>query len=275
MIQIRKTLNNVIGRIENERVYVLLSSGLDSQSLLFSSLELNKDVVIVSFTLKNKESRDFKKAKSIAEKLNLEFLPVYLPSDIKTLSQHVLSLANKYKCKSKTEFECTYPMLFAYKEISNHANGKATIVSGLGADCFYVLSKRGILHFKDKPDEFREATFFKENYCQKLQHEILMEEYNLEHVMPYLSMDVFNLFKGTTWEECNKPQQKNPVREQYKDELISGHFFKHTNFQLGDSGIADSFTQLLDTEWNFNNWKSVIGIYNAVVSGKIDKPVAA
>jgi asparagine synthetase B (glutamine-hydrolysing) len=269
MIKIRDTLNEIISEIEDDTIYLLLSSGLDSQSLLFSALELNKKVVVVSFTRVDYKSRDFKAAKSIAERLNLEFLPIYLPTKTKDIANYALILAKKYKCRTKTEFECTFPMIFVYKKISNHAKKKATIVSGLGADCYYVLSKKGMLHYKSKPDEFRSMTYEKENYCQINQHDILKSEFNLEHIVPYLDKRVFNLFYGKTWDECNKPKQKSHVREQYKKDLIPNHYFNHTNYQLGDSGIADLFSSLLDTNWNTKNWKSVTGIYNAVVKGEI------
>lgn len=268
-MKIRKTLNNIINEIDDNTIYLLLSSGLDSQSLLFSALEMNKNVVVVSFTRNDYESRDFKIAKAMAKKLKLEFLPVYLPTTIQEIANYSIILAKKYKCKTKTEFECTFPMIFSYKEISNHAKRKAIIVSGLGADCYYVLSKKGILHYKNKPDEFRNMTYKKENYCQVNQHNILKKEFDIEHCIPYFDKRIFDLFKGSTWDECNRPKQKYHVRDQYKKDLIPNHYFNHTNYQLGDSGIADLFSNLINTSWNTKNWKSVTGVYNAIVKGDI------
>lgn len=269
MIPIRKTLNEIISEVKTETVYLLLSSGLDSQSLLFSSLEIGKKVVVVSFTREDHDSRDFKKAKSMASHLGLEFLPVYLPHSLEDIKKYSLVLADKYKCKTKSEFECTFPMIFTYSKIKEHLNcKKGTIVSGLGADCYYVLSKKGILHFKDDPDTFRLNTYSKENYCQKRQHQILKKEHDIEHLIPYLDSRVFDIFKGKSWVECNKPMQKNDVREQYKDDLIKGHYYLHTNYQLGDSKIAKSFEVLLESDWNTKGWKSVVGIYNSLQNGK-------
>jgi asparagine synthetase B (glutamine-hydrolysing) len=268
-MQIRKTLNKIIDKHDTDTYYLLLSAGLDSQSLLFSALELGKNVIVVSFTRDDRESRDFKKAKAIAETLGLEFIPVYLPTSLSDIKKYTLMLSNTYECKGKTEFECTYPMLFAYKAIKEHSTSVPVILSGLAADCFYVLSKNGIIHFKDEPDAFREKVFFKENYCQKRQHEILKKEFDIQHVMPYLSMEMFNLFKGVSWNECNTPKQKNHVRDQYKDELIENHYFPHRSYQSGDNGISDLFKQLVDSDWNIKNWKSAVGIFNAVTKGEI------
>ena len=123
-MEIRKTLTNIINKVDTNKFYLLLSAGLDSQSLLFSALESGKEVVVVSFTRDDHESRDFKKARAIAEKLKLEFLPVLLPSTLDDIKKYSLILSSKYECKGKTEYECTYPMIFAYRKIKEHANVK-------------------------------------------------------------------------------------------------------------------------------------------------------
>jgi asparagine synthetase B (glutamine-hydrolysing) len=268
-MQIRNTLSKIIGEHDTDTYYLLLSAGLDSQSLLFSALELGKKVIVVSFTRADRESRDFKIAKAIAGKLELEFIPVYLPTSLSDIKKYTLMLSTQYECKSKTEFECTYPMYFAYKAIREHSATTAVMMSGLGADCFYVLSKNGIIHYKDDPDTFREQTFLKENYCQKRQHAILKKEFDIQHIIPYISTEIVNLFKGVSWDECNTPMQKIHVRDQYKDELIEKHYFPHRSYQSGDNGISDLFKQLIDSDWNTKNWKSAVGIFNAVTNGEI------
>ena len=210
---LRKTISSLVDDVDSDLVYVLTSGGLDSQSIIFSALEVGKQVVIVSFTTQGHESRDFKSAKKIAMKLDLLFLPVIIPTDLETIKRDSYTLGNELECRTKSEYECTHPMIYAYDVISQHADGKAYILSGLGADCFYVLSKKGKIHYSHRPDEFRYMTFNKENYCQRRQHVILEEKYNCVMVTPYLTDDIYNLFEGTTWDECNRPKQKNHVRE--------------------------------------------------------------
>lgn len=275
MIPIRKTINSILEKeVLDDTVYILLSGGVDSQSVLFSSLELGKKVVVVSFHIEGHKSRDFLCAEGIAKELNLEFIPVVLPTDMKTISEKILYLAKTFDCRLKTDFECFYPMLFAYEAIEKHSGGKATMVSGLGADTYYLLSKKASIHYKDRPDEYRDLLYFNPNYSQRCKHEQLSEMLGFNHVMPYFRDEVYNLFKGKTKKECNSPKEKNDVREQYENELIENLHFKHTSFQKGDSGISNMFEPLLETEWNINNWKSVTGIYNAVHKGVITKPLS-
>ena len=150
MIPIRKTINSIIEKEAlDDTVYILLSGGVDSQSVLFSSLELGKKVIVVSFHI------------------------VVLPTDMKTISEKILYLSKTFDCRLKTDFECFYPMLFAYEAIEKHSGGKATIVSGLGADTYYLLSKKASIHYKDRPDEYRDLLYFNPNYSQRCKHEQL------------------------------------------------------------------------------------------------------
>lgn len=272
MIPIRKTINNIIQKeVSDDTVYILLSAGVDSQSVLFSCLELNKKVIVVSFTREDHDSRDFLCAKNIAEKLKLEFIPVYLPTNLSVISENLLYLKNTFDCKLKTDYECMFPMVLAYQAIEKHSGGGATIVSGLGADTYYLLSKKASIHYKDRPDVYRDMLYFNPNYSQRCKHEQLSKTLGFNHVMPYFRDDVYNLFKGKSKKEVNFPLEKNDVREQYKDELIPKLHFKHTSFQKGDSGISDLFIPLVESDWNIKNWISITGIYNALSRGDIIK----
>lgn len=277
-MKIRNTINNILkNELTNDSVYIFLSGGVDSQSVLFSCLDLNKKVTIVSFTIDGYESRDFLCAKNIAKKLNIDFLPVILPIDLNSISTKIIEMAKNFDCKLKTDFECFYPMLFAYEAIIQDAkekgNNNINLTSGLGADTYFLLSKKASIHYKDRPDEYRDLLYFNPNYSQRSKHEELCKMLNINHVMPYFRDEIYNLFKGKTKKEVNYPLEKNDIRENYKNELIDKLHYKHTSFQKGDSGISIMFTKLLTSEWNINNWKSVTGIYNAVVKGSITKPL--
>jgi hypothetical protein len=51
----------------------------------------------------------------------------------------------RYGAKTKTDFECGWPMLYAYKLIK-----EKNIFSGFGADGHFCISKKGMIHFKNK-----------------------------------------------------------------------------------------------------------------------------
>lgn len=265
MVPVRKILNECINPHDN--LYVLLSSGLDSQSILYSCLELKKSITVVSFRIDGVYSTDFRCAKKLADMNNLEFIEVVLPTDISQLSKDILYMANVLGCKKKTDFECIFPFLYVYKRLS----GKA-LISGMGADVWYLLSKSAMINHRSNPDAFREKNYARPDFAQRCYHSDLCKRHEASHLMPFMDKVFFDAFKGKSWDELNRPKQKNDIRTQYP-ELRSGLHFKHTNLQKGDSQIASVFEKLLDTEWNNNNYKSVTGIYNAVVNGYIKNPL--
>ena len=64
-------------------------------------------------------------------------------------------------------------MIYAFKLIKEN-----NIFSGLGADAHFCISKKGIIHFKNKIDEFRNNLRYKESYAQKHIHKNLSKIYS-------------------------------------------------------------------------------------------------
>ena len=146
------------------------------------------------------------------------------------------------------------------------------IVSGLAADLYFVLSKKGCMHFKDCPDDYRAAGFERiscgdsqsaklHKYCRSV---------GKRWLNPWVTKGMLNEFQGTTWDALNKPKQKQPIREQFADYLDELKIYNHSDMHKGDSGIAAHFEQLLDDPvWNKRGYKSVKGIYNRVIAGEL------
>ena len=251
----------------NKDVALLLSRGIDSHSLLFELIEQQKRVVIYSFTLEDRESSDFKGARKTAEHFGIPFVPIYLPVSIEQLQKDVLYLIREKGLRKKTEIECTWAMMYALKTIKEEH-----IVTGLGADGHFVISKRGCLHYKftvELMNEFRNNLFSNPNYAQQAILKELGEEAGKTFVSPYLSKEMIEVFKDTSWEELNKPRQKQIILDMYPAYFSQVSIHHHTNFQLGDSGIAEHFSKLMDTCWNIGKGKTVISIYNAIARGEI------
>lgn len=262
-LNVHDILIDLVQKIPQKDVGISLSSGIDSVSVLLALLECGKNVTVYSFTLDDHESTDFVCAKDLANKLDLKFVPVLLPTGLDVLYKDLLMLHNKYGCIKKTEYECSWPYLYVCKVIEQEV-----LATGMAADGHFVISKKGILHFKDDCKKFRENYFSSPNKCQIKQRYKMAEENGFTFFEPYLSNEVYQYLLNTTWEECNKPQQKMPIRRAFD----FGKYMKvknHTNFQLGDSGIAKHFEGLLNTDCNLHNYKSIVGIYNSINKGEL------
>ena len=250
--------------IKESDVAIALSSGIDSVSVLLSLLECGKKVFVYSFTLDNHESRDYLIAKSLSKKLKLSFTKISLPTNLDVLKIDIKNMAKKYDCRKKTDFECFWPYMYLMKDVE-----QGILASGMAADGYFAISKKGVLHYKDDVQTFRRNYFSNPNRCQLMQRVRLAEELHLKLFDPYLDKSMYDYLYESSWEECNKPYQKMPIRNAFDYEQYI-KIYPHTNFQLGDSGISKHFELLLNTDWNRHNYKSVTGIFNSVVRGEFD-----
>jgi asparagine synthetase B (glutamine-hydrolysing) len=256
-----KVLRKYAEAIDSREVALLLSGGIDSASIMFSLLEAGKVVTAYSFMLDGLMSRDFSQARINARKFNCEFIPVFLPTSIDQL-KHDLLILHSLGARSKTDYECGWPMLYVYKTIKEPVRA-----SGLSADTHFCLSKKGILHYKDRIDEFRRSFYTSPTWNQQHIHRRLAQQYNKQLFDPYKSKEMQEEFLGTTWVQVNKPKQKHPIVSAYPEQFRQIKILPHTNLQLGDSGIAKHFESLLTTDWNAHKGKSVVGIYNRINKG--------
>lgn len=259
---VKKVIQNSISQIPDSEVALCLSSGIDSNSLLFELLEQGKKVTAFTFTMEGVMSTDFIYAKKNCETFDIELVHVELPTDMEKIKKDIYTLA-RLGARSKTDFECFFPFLYLY----NHPKlSQKYIVSGLGADGHFCISKKGMMHFKDtRINEFRELLFSKPNYAQKNLHEDYCKKIGKIHITPFLTQEMINEFKGTTWEQINKPKEKQSILDSYKDWFTKIKVFPHTNFQKGNSKISTTFAELVNTDINKKKHKTQVGIFNDIV----------
>jgi asparagine synthetase B (glutamine-hydrolysing) len=249
--------------LADDDVAVLLSGGIDSSSLMFALLDAGKRVTAYSFTLGDRESTDFVLARRNSGLFGCDFVPIVLPTDLEML-QADMRLLCANGARSKTDYECAWPMLYAYAICSERI-----VASGMGADGHFCISKKGMIHWRDRIDEFRRGLYSSPRYAQKPIHDRLAAKYGKVAEMPYLTDAMRAEFLGTTWDEVNKPKQKQPIISAFKEQFARIKVGPHTNLQLGDSGISQHFAKLLDSSWNRRGHRSVVGIYNALNAGAL------
>lgn len=77
------------------------------------------------------------------------------------------------------------------------------------------------------------------------------------------------IFRGRSWQELNRPNQKQPIRDAFP-RLKTLRLGPHTNLQLGDSGIARHFRALLlEPDLNPRGLRNPVGIYGAIARGEV------
>jgi asparagine synthetase B (glutamine-hydrolysing) len=251
---IDEILKEQLKSIESDEVAVLLSGGVDSSTLAFTAARLGKRVHGYSFYI-GEPSYDSLKAQEICETFGFDFTGVNVPVD--NIIEDFKTLAYKYDCKKKTQFECTFPFMYIYPQIK-----EKYVLSGVAADGHYGLSKRAMIHFrhtKEKFDQFRSDYFSSPNPAGIRQLEMLSKEYDKELIAPYLTREIYDYFQQFTWEEINKPYEKHLIRSRFK-EFDEVKVKKHLNLQLV-GGVDKVFEGLLESdEINFKNRKRVMDI---------------
>jgi asparagine synthetase B (glutamine-hydrolysing) len=256
-------------KASGKKAAVLLSSGVDSHSVLFACLRLGIPTEAYSFSLQGRESRDYKYAQATAKEFGVPFVRVTLPTSVESLKKFLL-YAVAHGARGKTDFECMWPMTLAFRKAAS--NGCGYVISGTSADSHFALSKKACMHYKDKVDDYRRIVFSKRNTGQKILLRSEAARLGMEYMAPYDTTRMCSALHGYTWDQLNRPKQKQPIREAFALEFERIKTTQHTNLQLGDSGIAEHFESLLSSDWNAKyKFKSVVGIYNKLVDGAYGK----
>lgn len=248
---------------------VALSGGVDSTSVLFALQELGKSPRAYTFHIEGHESTDLRVARDVCRTFDVPFTPVALPTDLQTIKQDTYSIIEGLGYTSKTDIECIWPFLYLLPEI-----GETTLATGACADGHFVISREAMLNGKhetvERMDKFRADLFGDPDYAQIRMVEQLAGQYGIDDVrVPFFERPFVKAFMGTAWDEINKPKQKQPIIDAYPDRFAKVKVRSHTNLQCGDSKIQDQFEKLVDSTWNVGDWKSPVGIYNAIDRGEV------
>ena len=238
---IDKLLTKIVDeQVPDNEVAVTLSGGVDSQSVAFCAHRLGKKITAYTMYVNGIVSKDAQHAIDVAEHFGWDIEAIDVPID--ALIEDFMRLINDYKCKKKTQVECTFPFLYVYPRIQERC-----VLSGWAADGYYGLSKRCALHYKEpkeKFDEFRDEYFGAENVVGINQQYLLSKEYDKQFIVPYMYQRVKDHMYTFDWYQMNKPYQKHVVVEAFP-EFKEIKVRKHESLQLA-AGVPEIFETLLD-----------------------------
>ena len=242
-------------------VYVATSGGVDSSALVLAVKDAAMNPIVTSFTLDDRESQDFQAARKLAQHFSIAFVPIYIPTDTEIIRQAVIRNMRKYSLKKKADIECMYPFIYMIERL--HDIGARYLLSGIWADGHFCLSKSGMIHARHSKEtfqQFRKAYFYGKEKRQKTILPIVCHQYGLKFCAPFWSTSIYDLFSNATWDELNKPRQKEAIRSVFP-ELTPLNLKNHVNLQLGDSGIADLVGETIRAIYTPHR-KSPVSAYN-------------
>lgn len=258
-------LNSFYENHKDSSYSILLSGGYDSRYVLYLAEELNIPIsCCYTFSLENKLSTDALLARDVCAKENVPCKIISLPTDDFEIIHIMKTLAKDYDCKTKTDFECTYPLYCVYEKIEEDV-----VLTGTDSDCYFGLGKKYALHYKNLEDGLTKFTYdmFNGNSNGQIyQRKLLSDKYNKISFDPFYQYEVRDVFKNTTWEELNVPYKKGPLYTPFADKFDDIKPYR-SSYQCGDSGIRELCSEvLLNSNYNVNGrYKSVVGCYNEIV----------
>jgi DNA-cytosine methyltransferase len=142
---------------DDDTVALLLSGGIDSTSVGIALQKSGKAIRAYTYRLQDYKSRDLDKAVAIARHFGWPLSIIEVPTA--DLARDFMRLAVEHRCRKKTQFENTFPMLYVLPRIA-----EAEVWTGYNADDHYGNTKNCILDQKRMAREGASAAERKEAF---------------------------------------------------------------------------------------------------------------
>lgn len=261
--RVREILLRRTEDVGSDAVGIALSGGIDSQSVLYSLWESGRRPTCYSFTLDDRESLEFRTARETAARLGLPFVPVILPTDLEDLAVYVRGMVRRGYVR-KTTVECCWPLLRLIRALR-----EPVLASGWSTDAIFGLSKSAIINWRHRMDEYR-ARQRVEEFDPAGQWGVFtsaLATKGARFFVPYGCDEMWEVFRGTTWEEINRPRQKEDLIRAWPEHFRHIRVRPRTNLHIGDSGIRDLFARLLETPLNARRRSDAGALYRDIARG--------
>ncbi|AKO92032.1 hypothetical protein BEH_07915 [Priestia filamentosa] len=264
-LDLRGHINSVINNQIHDKsnVALLFSGGTDSLTCLFSLLESGIRPTLYSFHLEGVIHKDIEISKQVAEFYNLKHKIIVIKKDVEQLQKDVRYLISQFEIFRKTNVQCTYPFLHVLPKVQ-----ESFVMTGLCADDLYGTAKSVAIKgakSKETFDTIRNKTLSNLNSSAYRSIKQLVEDvFQKKFIVPYREESVISYFMNFSWEELNRPKQKQIAVKAYADYFDKQKIYRrNTNLQVG-SKIREWHDELLKTELNVNNRKRVDEIYKDI-----------
>ena len=264
---VRDTLASLIAPLPTI-LPIATSGGIDSSSLTLAAKDAGKEPIILSFTLADRESSDFVAGRKLAEHFGFQFVPVILPVDDVSICDDVIRIIRRFGARRKTAIECLWPYLYVMKTLKslNHS----VLLTGNSADGHFGLSRKAMVLYDVRASKGRFQRFRQHFYANPESSQIgfLHRIYSSENISihtPWFDPAMFKLFEDCTWEDVNKPRQKEAVRVEFP-ELDVLNIAGYGPLQLGDSGIAETVGAAVRRQFSPES-RSPVSAYNFIAKG--------
>jgi DNA-cytosine methyltransferase len=201
----------------DDAVALLLSGGLDSTSVGIALQKVGKVVRAYTYRLEGYPSKDLKKAIAIARHFGWHLTIITVPTA--DVAHDFIRLAVEHRCRKKTQFENTFPLLYVLPRIA-----EAEVWTGWNADDHYGNSKNCAL---------RQRRMAREGLSPAERKEAFDAERRA-----YFDRELTDPKSGDTWWYAHRlaAQHGKRLLDPYLDSAIREYFLRFDHAQLSPLG---------------------------------------
>ena len=248
---------------KDAEVGVLFSGGLDSISVLLTALELGYSPTLYTFYLEGYISKDLETSRRVAQHYNLPLVEVEIKKDVDLMVEQVKSIIKRFSLNKKTQVQVVHPMSNVIPRIK-----ESYVLTGLEADTLYGNS-RNMRKLVNDVDEFYNVRLRAIQDPKNASYQFikqLVEEEGKELIAPYKeSQSIIDYFLNLPVNEIRYGKQKRQTYEAFRDEIDELKLYRRSSNMQVNSGIREFHDELLTSQYNTAQAKSVIAIYNRFI----------
>ena len=215
---------------KNDIVGLMLSGGIDSSSILYSLLELQKDIHAYTFYLEGFESQDLKAARRLCEINNIPLTEIKIP--LKTIKKNILYLS-EIGCIKKTQFETKIHYLDLFPNVEERI-----LLSGVEADNLQGTVRSMILQSSKDPQKFKRLREKAYDYAINTNLPIdysLAENNGIQLKCPFAEKEIFDFYLQFDWQYLNKPYEKWILMNAFSEYFKKDGFRRHSDMQINSN----------------------------------------
>lgn len=227
--------------LDTEEVALLFSGGVDSSIVLNLLLENQIRPDLYCCVLEDNTSSDLRAYRNVCNHFGFKENLIVIPRKTEIRDQYKV-LIEKYNAPTNRPSILLIMSLFIFcLENIPHK----LIYTGLGSDSYYGIGREFRIGCSKKGERapslesmqaFRRKTYDSYNIQVELLKRIEVD-YGKEVIIPFMNQAMLDYFWGKTFEDCNKPKQKQILLNLYPEYFRVIRPRLQTNFQCGDSNF--------------------------------------
>ena len=257
-------INAVQQEINDENVAIFFSGGTDSLTCLFCCLELNIKPKLYTFHLEDYVSEDVKISKKVAEHFRLDIQIVSIKKNKNKLVNDIKDLVKNHDVHNKIKLQILYPFPYILEKID-----EKFVITGLTADTLYGTNYHSNMTTSTEFNKLRKQAVLTDKLDGYTTLKKIVNNAEKKLVAPYRNQKVIDYFLKFSWNELNKPIQKNKSINAFNDYFEQLSVYRESSSLSINSKIVDWHQTLLSSELNKNNRNNIDDIIEDVHLNRI------